>query len=158
MLGWAAVTAVSGRCAYAGAVEHSVYVPPDARSRGVGLALPTDALASTEAAGIWAVQSGVFPENTTGLALHRRAGFRVVGTRGRIGRHHGTRRDVVLVERRSPASPDLSRPRERARTARCQAPGLRWWSRWPAARTWRSSARCSSRSRRARTAAGSKSP
>ncbi|MGW4023550.1 N-acetyltransferase family protein [Streptomyces sp. NPDC005009] len=102
VLGRAAVVPVSDRCAYAGVVEHSVYVHPDARGRGVGLALLTALLASTDAAGVWTVQSGIFPENTAGLALHRRAGFRVIGTRERIGRHHGTWRDVVLVERRSP--------------------------------------------------------
>ncbi|MFC8372140.1 GNAT family N-acetyltransferase [Streptomyces sp. NPDC057239] len=102
VLGWAAVVPVSDRCAYAGVVEHSVYVHPDARGRGVGLALLTALLASTDAAGIWTVQSGIFPENTASLALHRRAGFRAIGTRERIGRHHGTWRDVVLVERRSP--------------------------------------------------------
>lgn len=102
VLGWAAVVPVSDRCAYAGVVEHSVYVHPDARGRGVGIALLTALLASTDAAGIWTVQSGIFPENTASLALHQRAGFRVIGTRERIGRHHGTWRDVVLVERRSP--------------------------------------------------------
>ncbi|MFK8906541.1 GNAT family N-acetyltransferase [Streptomyces sp. YS-3] len=102
VLGWAAVVPVSDRCAYAGVVEHSVYVHPEARGRGVGMTLLTGLLASTDAAGIWTVQSGIFPENTASLSLHRRAGFRVVGTRERIGRHHGTWRDVVLVERRSP--------------------------------------------------------
>lgn len=102
VLGWAAVVPVSDRCAYAGVVEHSVYVHPDARGRGIGLALLEALLASTDAAGIWTVQSGIFPENTASLALHQRAGFRVIGTRERLGRHHGTWRDVVLVERRSP--------------------------------------------------------
>ncbi|MFC9266373.1 GNAT family N-acetyltransferase [Streptomyces zhihengii] len=102
VLGWAAAVPVSDRCAYAGVVEHSVYVHPAARGRGVGLALLEALLASTDAAGIWTVQSGIFPENTASLALHQRAGFRVIGTRERIGRHHGTWRDVVLVERRSP--------------------------------------------------------
>ncbi|WP_432114322.1 N-acetyltransferase family protein [Streptomyces sp. S1] len=102
VVGWTAVTPVSDRCAYAGVVEHSVYVHPDARGRGVGLALLTTLLASTDAAGVWTVQSGVFPENTASLALHHRAGFRTVGTRERLGRHHGTWRDVVLLERRSP--------------------------------------------------------
>lgn len=103
VLGWAAVSAVSERSAYAGVVEHSVYVHPDARGRGVGAALLEALVRSTEAAGIWTVQSGIFPENTASLALHRRAGFRVVGTRERVGRLHGRWRDVVLVERRSPA-------------------------------------------------------
>ncbi|MFJ3235273.1 GNAT family N-acetyltransferase [Streptomyces sp. NPDC086787] len=102
VVGWAAVGPVSDRCAYAGVVEHSVYVHPDARGKGVGLALLEALLASTDAAGIWTVQSGVFPENTASLALHAKAGFRVVGTRERLGRHGGLWRDVVLIERRSP--------------------------------------------------------
>ncbi|MFE0464142.1 GNAT family N-acetyltransferase [Kitasatospora sp. NPDC058965] len=102
VLGWAAVCAVSERCVYAGVVEHSVYVDPAARGRGVGRALLHALLAGTDAAGIWTVQSGVFPENTASLALHTGAGFRVVGTRERVGRQHGRWRDVVLLERRSP--------------------------------------------------------
>jgi phosphinothricin acetyltransferase len=102
VLGWVAAAKVSDRRAYAGVVEHSVFVHPDARGRGVGSALLRALLASTEAAGIWTVQSGIFPENTASLALHARMGFRVIGTRERIGRHHGRWRDVVLVERRSP--------------------------------------------------------
>ncbi|HEU5418821.1 MAG TPA: GNAT family N-acetyltransferase [Streptosporangiaceae bacterium] len=100
--GWAAVSATSSRCVYAGVVEHSVYVHPDARGRGVGRALLGALIASTEAAGIWTIQSGIFPENTASLALHEAAGFRVVGVQERVGQHHGRWRDVVLVERRSP--------------------------------------------------------
>ncbi|MEW1633641.1 N-acetyltransferase family protein [Streptomyces sp. NPDC093801] len=100
--GWVAASAVSDRCAYAGVVEHSVYVHPDARGRGVAGRLLAALVESTEAAGIWTVQSGVFPENTASLAVHERVGFRIIGTRERIGRHHGVWRDVVLLERRSP--------------------------------------------------------
>jgi L-amino acid N-acyltransferase YncA len=104
LLGWAAVCPVSGRCVYAGVVEHSVYVAAAARRRGVGAALLQALIASTEAAGVWTIQSGIFPENAASLRLHERAGFRVVGVRERIGRHHGRWRDVVLVERRSPVA------------------------------------------------------
>ncbi|WP_271223016.1 GNAT family N-acetyltransferase [Streptosporangium carneum] len=102
VLGWVAACAVCDRCAYAGVVEHSVYVHPDARGRGVGSTLLQALIASTEAAGIWTIQSGIFPENTASLALHAHVGFRVIGTRERVGRHLGAWRDVVLVERRSP--------------------------------------------------------
>lgn len=101
VLGWVAVTPVSSRQAYAGVVEHSVYVDPAARGRGVGGALLDAVIASTEAAGIWTIQSGIFPENAASLALHRRAGFREVGVRRRIAQLDGRWRDVVLVERRS---------------------------------------------------------
>jgi L-amino acid N-acyltransferase YncA/2-polyprenyl-3-methyl-5-hydroxy-6-metoxy-1,4-benzoquinol methylase len=102
VIGWAAITAVSLRCVYAGVVEHSVYVDPGARGRGVGQALLAALIASTENAGIWTIQSGVFPENTASRELHRRTGFREVGVRERVGRHHGVWRDVVMIERRSP--------------------------------------------------------
>jgi phosphinothricin acetyltransferase len=101
--GWVAVGAVSGRCVYAGVVENSVYVAADARGRGVGLALLEALVASTEAAGIWTIQTGIFPENAASLRVHERAGFRVVGRRERIGRLNGPWRDVVFLERRSEA-------------------------------------------------------
>lgn len=107
VVGWAAVSAVSDRCVYGGVVELSVYVHPEARGRGVGRALLDALLASTDAADVWTVQSGVFPENAASLALHAAAGFRVVGVRERLGRMtHGPLagrwRDVVLLERRRP--------------------------------------------------------
>jgi phosphinothricin acetyltransferase len=102
VLGWVAVSAISTRAAYAGVVEHSVYVDPAAQGRGVARALLDALIVSTETAGIWTIQSGVFPENVASLILHERAGFRVVGVRERVGRHHGKWRDVVLIERRSP--------------------------------------------------------
>jgi phosphinothricin acetyltransferase len=101
LLGWVAVSPVSSRSAYAGVVEHSVYVAPGARGRGVGAALLQALIDSTEAAGIWTIQSAIFPENAASLRLHARKGFRVVGVRERIGSHLGRWRDVVLVERRS---------------------------------------------------------
>jgi L-amino acid N-acyltransferase YncA len=102
VLGWITCSPVSDRCVYAGVIEHSVYVHPDARGRGVGRALLNALIGSTEGAGIWTIQSGIFPENTASLALHAAAGFRTVGTRERLGRHHGVWRDVILLERRSP--------------------------------------------------------
>ncbi|MGT2525816.1 N-acetyltransferase family protein [Streptomyces nojiriensis] len=102
VLGWVAASTVSDRCAYAGVVEHSVYVHPAARGHGVARRLLAALVESTEAAGIWTIQSGIFPENTASLAVHARAGFRVIGTRERIGRHLGVWRDAVLLERRSP--------------------------------------------------------
>lgn len=102
--GWAAVCQVSTRAVYAGVVEHSVYVDPAARGRGVGLALLRALLASTDAAGIWTVQSAVFPDNAASLRLHQRAGFRIIGTRERISRRRGRWCDTVLIERRSPVA------------------------------------------------------
>jgi L-amino acid N-acyltransferase YncA len=102
VLGWVAASAVSDRCVYSGVVEHSVYVHPEARGRGIGRKLLDALIASTEAAGIWTIQSGIFPENEASIAMHKAAGFRIVGLRERLGQHHGRWRDVILLERRSP--------------------------------------------------------
>jgi L-amino acid N-acyltransferase YncA len=102
VMGWAAAGRVSDRCVYAGVAEHSVYVDPSRRGRGVGKALLDALIHAAEDKGIWTLQSGIFPENTASLALHDRCGFRVVGVRQRVGCHFGRWRDVVMVERRSP--------------------------------------------------------
>ena len=105
VLGWVAASPVSGRCVYAGVVEDSVYVGEAARGRGVGRALLAALLDSAQTGGAWTVQAGVFPENAASVRLHTDAGFRVVGTRERIGRMaHGPLagrwRDVLLLEKR----------------------------------------------------------
>ncbi|GAA3446468.1 GNAT family N-acetyltransferase [Planomonospora venezuelensis] len=101
VLGWVAASPVSSRCVYAGVVEHSVYVHPGRRTHGIGRALLTAFIAAGEDAGVWTIQAGIFPENTASLRLHEALGFRTVGVRERLGRHHGVWRDVVLMERRS---------------------------------------------------------
>ncbi len=101
ILGWAALSAVSSRCVYAGVAEVSIYVADRARGCGVGRQLMARLIADSESAGIWTLQAGIFPENVASIALHERAGFRIVGRRERIGQMNGQWRDVVLMERRS---------------------------------------------------------
>jgi len=101
VLGWAALTSISSRCIYAGVAEVSVYVAQSAQRQGAGKALLLALIAEAEAAGIWTLQAGIFPENTASLALHAKAGFRTIGTRERLGEMNGRWRDVVLLERRS---------------------------------------------------------
>jgi phosphinothricin acetyltransferase len=106
VLGWAAASPVSSREVYRGVAEHSVYVASAARGRGIGGELLAALIESSEAAGIWTLQSGIFPENLGSLALHEAHGFRIVGRRERIalmsyGPMAGLWRDVLLVERRS---------------------------------------------------------
>ncbi|MFD1541587.1 GNAT family N-acetyltransferase [Nonomuraea guangzhouensis] len=101
IVGWVAASAVSARPVYTGVVEHSVYVHPGCQAHGIGRALLTAFIAASEDAGVWTIQSGIFPENAASLSLHQGLGFRVVGTRERVGRHHGIWRDVLMVERRS---------------------------------------------------------
>jgi L-amino acid N-acyltransferase YncA len=101
VVGWIALAPVSGRCCYAGVAEISAYVAEAARGRGVGKTLLEQLVAGTEAAGIWTLETGVFPENEASLALLKRCGFREIGLRERIGKLDGVWRDVVFLERRS---------------------------------------------------------
>jgi phosphinothricin acetyltransferase len=102
LIGWAALSAVSRRRCYAGVAEASVYVAADHRGRGVGKALLQALVAASEAHGIWTLQGSTFAENAASLRLQTACGFRVVGRRERLARHHGVWRDTVLTERRSP--------------------------------------------------------
>jgi L-amino acid N-acyltransferase YncA len=101
VVGWIALAPVSSRCCYAGVAEVSAYVGEEARGEGVGTALLIRVIESSERSGIWTLETGVFPENEPSLAFLQRFGFRVVGTRERIGRMHGMWRDVIFLERRS---------------------------------------------------------
>src|SRR4051812_35779243 len=101
IVGWAALSPYSRRQVYVGVAEVSVYVAENARGRGVGAALLSALIASSVTAGIWTLQAGIFPENTASIRLHQRFGFRIVGTRERIGWVDGRWRDVVLMERRT---------------------------------------------------------
>ncbi|MCX2730905.1 GNAT family N-acetyltransferase [Saccharopolyspora sp. NFXS83] len=100
--GWAALTPASTRDCYAGVAETSIYVGTGARGRGVGTALLRHQTEAADEAGLWTLQCSLFPENLGSLALHRNAGFRIVGVRERIGRLHGRWRDTIVMERRRP--------------------------------------------------------
>ena len=101
VVGWAALSAVSGRCVYSGVAEVSVYVAQRARGQKVGSQLLGALVTASEGEGFWTLQAGIFPENVRSLQLHERFGFRVVGIRKRLGCLEGRWRDVVLMERRS---------------------------------------------------------
>lgn len=101
IVGWTALAPVSRRAVYAGVAEVSVYVRAFARGRGTGHLLLDEVIRRSEAAGIWTLTAGIFPENAASCRLHVAHGFRLVGRRERIGRHRGVWRDTLLFERRS---------------------------------------------------------
>jgi len=101
VLGWAAITPVSGRCVYAGVGEVSVYVSTAARGKGIGKQLLLALIEETEKENFWTLQAGIFPENISSLSIHKSCGFSVIGTRERIGQMNGVWRDTVLLEKRS---------------------------------------------------------
>ena len=101
VVGWAALSPVSDRCAYVGVAENSVYVDPAHQRRGIGSLLLQALITQAEDAGFWTIQTGIFPDNIASLTVHQRAGFRLVGRRERIGQLAGVWRDTIFLERRS---------------------------------------------------------
>ena len=99
--GWAALTAVSGRCVYAGVGEVSVYIGEKFRGQKIGYALLQQLIKESEANNIWTLQAGIFTENKGSIKIHEANGFRIVGYREKIGQMNGIWRDTFLLERRS---------------------------------------------------------
>lgn len=101
MTGWVALTAVSNRCVYAGVAEVSLYVAENYRGKGIGKLLLLHLIAASEEIGLWTLQSGIFSENIASIKLHEHCGFRIIGTREKIGKKDGLWRDNIIMERRS---------------------------------------------------------
>jgi L-amino acid N-acyltransferase YncA len=101
LVGWAALSPVSRRRAYAGVAEVSVYVSGPSRQNGIGRALLAAVIEESERLGFWTLQGATFAENVASLRLQESCGFRVVGRRERIGSLNGVWHDTVLTERRS---------------------------------------------------------
>jgi phosphinothricin acetyltransferase len=104
VLAWAALSPVQRKSAYRGVAEGSLYVREDVRGTGVGRRLSEAMIKASEDAGIWTVELWIFPENEASIALCESLGFRIIGTRERIGKREGRWRDVVMMERRSPTA------------------------------------------------------
>ena len=100
--GWVALSPVSSRCVYQGVAEVSVYIDPDFHGLGIGKTLMEQVIESSETAGIWTLQSGIFSSNEASIKLHEKVGFRIVGTREKLGMINGKWQDIILMERRSP--------------------------------------------------------
>lgn len=102
VVGFAALSPVSARSVYRGVREVMLYVAASARRRGVGKELLGGLVRASEAAHVWTLEAGIFPENEASLALFKGAGFRRLGVHERLGRFRDGRwRDVVVLERRS---------------------------------------------------------
>ena len=125
VVGFAALSPASSRRCYSGVAENSVYVAREAQGRGIGRALLQELVVRSEEAGLWTLQTSIFPENRASLALHLRCGFRVVGVRERIARLGGVWRDTLLLERRAGAVPSQTPTHPGERTSRVAREGRR---------------------------------
>ena len=98
VLGWASLSPWSVRCAYARAVENSVYVHPSAQGRGLGRALMQAIIPRAKAAGLGVLIARIVEGNPASLALHEKLGFKTIGTMRRVGEKFGRILDVRLMD------------------------------------------------------------
>ncbi|MDR1979118.1 MAG: GNAT family N-acetyltransferase [Synergistaceae bacterium] len=102
VVGWVALSPVSGRRVYVGVTEVSIYVSEEHRGEKVGQILLNALIEESEKEGYWTLQSSIAEENVPSVALHHKCGFRTVGVRERLGRDpEGKWRNLLLLERRS---------------------------------------------------------
>jgi len=101
VIGWAALSSVSVRSVYAGVSEVSIYTDSNFQGQGIGQKLMDKLIIESEKSNIWTLQAGIFPENESSIKLHEKNGFRIIGTRKKIGKMDSRWRDVILLERRS---------------------------------------------------------
>jgi L-amino acid N-acyltransferase YncA len=101
VLGWVALTAITDQCVFAGVAEVSVYVAEKARGKGIGKQLLNAIINESEKNNFWTLEARIFPENAASIKIHEENGFRIIGSRERIGRLNGVWRDTLLLERRS---------------------------------------------------------
>lgn len=84
---------------YAHTVEHSVYVAPSGRGRGLGRALMAVAEDRARATGLHSMIAGVAGENTSGVAFHAALGYREIARLPEVGWKFGRWHDLVLMQK-----------------------------------------------------------
>ena len=104
VLGWASSSSFRPRPAYSTTVETSVYCRPGELGAGVGTRLYGTLIHELESQDLERIVAGITVPNPASVALHRRFGFREVGTFPRIGRKFGRFWDVTWFQR--PCRPD----------------------------------------------------
>ena len=101
VVGWIAISPVSTRSVYSGVGEVSVYISSDYKGNGIASKLFKVLIEESEKAGFWTLQSSIFAINASSIQLHKKMGFRVVGTREKIAQLHGQWHDTVIMEKRT---------------------------------------------------------
>jgi L-amino acid N-acyltransferase YncA len=88
------------RVAYRNTVEDSVYLDPQFHRRGIGRALLDRLVTESEARGYRQMVAVIGDSAQAGsIALHRAAGFRMIGTLEAVGHKFGRWIDTVLMQR-----------------------------------------------------------
>jgi phosphinothricin acetyltransferase len=101
VVGWCALRSVSKKECFKGVAEVSIYFENNYQGKGLGSVLLKKMILDSESHGFWTLQANIFPENEASIKFHQKNGFRIVGTRKKIGRLNGEWKDLIMFEKRS---------------------------------------------------------
>ncbi len=100
LVGYAYASLYRTRPAYRFTLEDSVYVDESTQHRGIGRALLERLIAESETRGFRQMIAVIGDSaQTPSIALHRAAGFKLIGTFENVGFKHGRWLDTVLMQR-----------------------------------------------------------
>lgn len=100
VLGYAYAGPYRPRPAYRFTVENSVYLPPRAQRRGIGLRLLTALIDASAERGYRQMIAVIGDSaNAASIGVHTRAGFELVGTHRNVGFKFGRWLDTVMMQR-----------------------------------------------------------
>ena len=86
------------RPAYKYSVEHSVYVHPDFRQRGIAKLLLSKIIEAAKNNNIHALVAGIDADNTVSIELHKKFRFEIVGNIKQVGYKFGKWLDLTFME------------------------------------------------------------
>jgi phosphinothricin acetyltransferase len=98
IVGFASLSPYRDRPAYSTSVEDSVYVARDWQGKGVGTRLLADLVDVARAHGFHAMMARIVGGHDASIALHRGAGFELVGIEREVGRKFNRWLDVALMQ------------------------------------------------------------
>ncbi|GAA3334157.1 N-acetyltransferase [Curtobacterium albidum] len=95
--GYATYSAFRPHQGYRHTTEHSVYVVPAFRGRGVATVLMDALVDHARAGGMHVLMAGICSSNVGSIALHERLGFTTVGVLPEVGRKFDRWLDLTLM-------------------------------------------------------------
>ncbi len=98
IVGWAALSEWSDRCAYTDTAEISVYIKNEYRGKGIGNRLINEILQAGRGVGLHTVIARIEKSNAVMIHLCKKNGFKHIGVMKEVGRKFGKLLDVVMMQ------------------------------------------------------------
>lgn len=99
IIGWAALSRYSTRCAYSDTAEISLYVREQDQGRGIGKKLMQSIVKEGENTSLHTIIARITDGNEKSIHLHKSVGFEHIGIMKEVGNKFGRRLDVCLMQK-----------------------------------------------------------